>query len=92
MKGKSDFFFLSFDKKKILGNHCCFFQIVQFGMNQAVGPVSFDLPQQGNALCERPFGESAAQLIDLEVRSLIDAAFHRTYQLLVDKREMVEKV
>uniref|UniRef100_A0A3B3B9U6 AAA+ ATPase domain-containing protein n=1 Tax=Oryzias melastigma TaxID=30732 RepID=A0A3B3B9U6_ORYME len=67
-------------------------QIVQFGMNQAVGPVSFDLPQQGNALCERPFGESAAQLIDLEVRSLIDAAFHRTYQLLVDKREMVEKV
>ncbi|XP_078800653.1 mitochondrial inner membrane m-AAA protease component AFG3L1 isoform X3 [Oryzias latipes] len=67
-------------------------QIVQFGMNKAVGPVSFDRPQQGNTLCERPFGESTAQLIDLEVRSLIDAAFHRTHQLLVDKKEMVEKV
>lgn len=61
-------------------------------MNKAVGPVSFDRPQQGNTLCERPFGESTAQLIDLEVRTLIDAAFHRTHQLLVDKKEMVEKV
>uniref|UniRef100_A0A8C8DX44 AAA+ ATPase domain-containing protein n=1 Tax=Oryzias sinensis TaxID=183150 RepID=A0A8C8DX44_9TELE len=67
-------------------------QIVQFGMNKAVGPVSFDRPQEGNTLCERPFGESTAQLIDLEVRSLIDAAFHRTHQLLVDKKEMMEKV
>uniref|UniRef100_A0A3B5M1C4 AAA+ ATPase domain-containing protein n=1 Tax=Xiphophorus couchianus TaxID=32473 RepID=A0A3B5M1C4_9TELE len=32
------------------------------------------------------------QLIDQEVRSLVDVAFQRTLQLVVDKKEMVEKV
>ncbi|KAM3625752.1 uncharacterized protein V6R79_017067 [Siganus canaliculatus] len=67
-------------------------QVVQFGMNEAVGQVSFDLPQQGGYVTEKPFSEPTAQLIDQEVRSLIDAAFQRTLQLVTDKKEMVEKV
>ncbi|XP_040899638.1 AFG3-like protein 1 isoform X2 [Toxotes jaculatrix] len=67
-------------------------QVVEFGMNEAVGQVSFELPQQGNIVTEKPFSESTAQLIDQEVRLLIDAAFQRTLQLVTDKKEMVEKV
>ncbi|MEQ2208444.1 hypothetical protein XENOCAPTIV_000092 [Xenoophorus captivus] len=67
-------------------------QVVQFGMNKEVGQVSFDLHLQQNAVTEKPYSESAAQLIDQEVRSLVDDAFQRTLQLVVNKKEMVEKV
>ncbi|XP_047218259.1 AFG3-like protein 1 [Girardinichthys multiradiatus] len=67
-------------------------QVVQFGMNKVVGQVSFDLHLQQNAVTEKPYSESAAQLIDQEVRSLVDDAFQRTLQLVVNKKEMVEKV
>lgn len=67
-------------------------QVVQFGMNEAVGQVSFNLPQQGDVVTEKPYSESTAQLIDQEVRTLIDTAFQRTLQLVTDKKEMVEKV
>lgn len=53
--------------------------------------MSFDLHQQGDIITEKPFGEATAKLIDQEVRLLIDAAFQRTLQLVIDKREMVEK-
>uniref|UniRef100_A0A3Q2G402 AFG3-like protein 2 n=1 Tax=Cyprinodon variegatus TaxID=28743 RepID=A0A3Q2G402_CYPVA len=66
-------------------------QVVQFGMNKAVGLVSFDLHLQPNAFQEKPYSESAAQLIDQEVRTLVDVAFKRTFQLVVDKKEMVAK-
>ncbi|MEQ2187180.1 hypothetical protein GOODEAATRI_001946 [Goodea atripinnis] len=67
-------------------------QVVQFGMNKVVGQVSFDLHLQQNAVTEKPYSESAAQLIDQEVRLLVDDAFQRTLQLVVNKKEMVEKV
>uniref|UniRef100_A0A8C6KDA2 AAA+ ATPase domain-containing protein n=1 Tax=Nothobranchius furzeri TaxID=105023 RepID=A0A8C6KDA2_NOTFU len=67
-------------------------QVVQFGMNKAIGLVSFDLHQQENAVTEKPYSEYKAQLIDQEVRSLVEAAFQRTFQLITDKKKMVEKV
>ncbi|XP_054626915.1 AFG3-like protein 1 isoform X2 [Dunckerocampus dactyliophorus] len=67
-------------------------QVVQFGMSEAVGQVSFELPQQGDMVTEKPFSEPTAQLIDQEVRQLIDSAFRRTLQLLTEKKAMVDKV
>lgn len=69
-----------------------YFKVVQFGMNPAVGQVSFDYNGQSALVSEKPFSESTAQLIDKEVRLLIEGAFQRTLQLVTEKKEMVEKV
>uniref|UniRef100_F6X5N3 AFG3-like protein 1 n=1 Tax=Macaca mulatta TaxID=9544 RepID=F6X5N3_MACMU len=67
-------------------------QIVQFGMSEKLGQVSFDFPRQGEAPVEKPYSEATAQLIDEEVRCLISAAYKGTLDLLTQCREHVEKV
>ncbi|XP_060110127.1 AFG3-like protein 1 [Heteronotia binoei] len=67
-------------------------QIVQFGMSDKLGQVSFALPQPGELAPEKPYSEATAELIDEEVRALIHAAHQRTLELLTSCREQVEKV
>merc|ERR1719293_648294 len=67
-------------------------QITQFGMNDAVGNVSFEQPQQGEMVFDKPYSEQTAMLVDKEAKKLISAAMDRTVNLLTEKKDLVEKV
>jgi len=63
--------------------------ITMYGMNPKVGNISFnDQQDQFN----KPYSEKTAELIDVEVRTLIGSVYDRTKQLLIDKREGLEKL
>lgn len=67
-------------------------QITQFGMNDRVGNVSFEQPQQGELVFDKPFSEATAQVIDEEARKMIRLAMDRTERLIADHKEDVVKV
>jgi AFG3 family protein len=67
-------------------------QIVQFGMNEKVGNLSFDIPQQGEMVVEKPYSEETAQMIDSEVRNLVRRAYEKTVQVIEQHKDDVEKV
>ena len=63
--------------------------VTVYGMNDKIGNISFYDPQQDN-MFTKPFSEETGKLIDEEVRKLIEIAFERTKQLLVEKKKEVE--
>jgi len=67
-------------------------QITQYGMNENVGNVSFEQPQQGEMVFDKPYSESTSQLIDQEAKKMIASAMERTLSILTEKKEEVEKV
>ena len=67
-------------------------QITQFGMNDVVGNVSFEQPQQGEMVFDKPFSEATAQLVDEEAKKMIDRAMKTTMDLLIKHKDDVIKV
>lgn len=67
-------------------------QIVKFGMSEKVGNLSFDTPQPGEMVLDKPYSEQTAQMIDDEVRDLIKTAFDQTMKLLIEHKDDIEKV
>merc|ERR1712241_390975 len=67
-------------------------QITQYGMNETVGHVSFEQPQPGEMVFDKPFSEATAQMIDEEAHKMINTAMERTINLLTEKKDLVEKV
>ena len=63
--------------------------VTAYGMNKHVGNVSFYDPTQENTFT-KPYSEETGKMIDEEVRSIIDAAYQRTIQLLQEKKQEVE--
>ncbi|XP_077424357.1 mitochondrial inner membrane m-AAA protease component AFG3L1 isoform X2 [Vanacampus margaritifer] len=78
------------DLKKV--TQSAYAQVVQFGMSEKVGQVSFELPRQGEMVLEKPYSEATAELIDGEVRALVERAYAHTLRLLQDKKDLVELI
>ncbi|MCX2573723.1 ATP-dependent zinc metalloprotease FtsH [Pedobacter sandarakinus] len=62
-----------------------------YGMNDAVGNVSFHDPQNEYNF-NKPYSDKTSELIDVEVRKLIGDVYIKTKQLLLDKQEGLEKL
>ena len=71
--------------------------ITRFGMSNALGPVALGR-QQGNMFlgrdiaAERDFSEETAAIIDDEVRKLVEQAYQRAKQVLVENRAVLDKL
>ncbi|MBC7382948.1 MAG: ATP-dependent zinc metalloprotease FtsH [Bacteroidia bacterium] len=62
-----------------------------YGMNATIGNVSFyDTNQEQTFI--KPFSERTAELIDIEVRKLIDSCYIKTKALLNEKRSKLEEL
>jgi AFG3 family protein len=62
-----------------------------YGMNDKVGNLSFYDPHGENQF-NKPYSDTTAELIDSEVRNLVDQVYTKTKELLTLHREGLEKV
>jgi len=67
-------------------------EVVHYGMSEKVGQLSFEMPQQGDMQFDKPYSETTANIIDEEVREIVNSAYEKTKALLTEKKDIVEKV
>ena len=60
-------------------------------MNANIGNVSFNDSNQEYGFT-KPYSEKTAEMIDHEVRIIIDACYQKTKQLLLSKRDKLEEL
>ncbi|KAG6841930.1 hypothetical protein C0991_005110 [Blastosporella zonata] len=63
-----------------------------YGMNDAIGPVSYGGEKGSKENWTKPFSERTAEMLDGEVRRMITNAYERTRNLLTEHRDDVIKV
>ncbi len=64
--------------------------VTVYGMNPAIGNMSFYDSKQSEYNFNKPYSEATAERIDVEVKKIIDTAFDRTKSLLREHREHLE--
>ncbi len=65
--------------------------VTMYGMSEKVGNVSFN-DQQNEYSFGKPYSDSTAELIDSEVRALINRVYQETKALLINHRDDLEKI
>src|SRR5690606_15444128 len=64
--------------------------VTVYGMSERVGNISFNDGQE--AQCQKPYSAKTAELIDEEVRRLVDEIYTKTRALLLDKQDGLIKL
>jgi AFG3 family protein len=65
--------------------------VMYYGLNQKLGNISYyDSRGQYDQSLTKPYSEATAQLIDEEVRKLVDAAYQKTKSLLLQHKDKLE--
>jgi len=67
-------------------------QIMMYGMNEEIGHVSFPEFSNMGLIGDKRYSEATAQIVDIEVRKLINNAMNRTLHLLREHRDSVNSV
>jgi cell division protease FtsH len=62
-----------------------------YGMNPKVGNVSFYDPNNEYGFT-KPYSDKTAEMIDIEVRNMIDECYVATKKMLSEKRDMLERL
>ncbi len=62
--------------------------VVQFGMSESVGHINFNVAKRQEMQFYKPYSDKTAELIDAEVKRIIDDIHLRAQQILVEKDEV----
>jgi AFG3 family protein len=63
-----------------------------YGMNEAIGNLSYYDSKQSDYAFQKPYSDATAEKIDKEVRSIIEGAYNRTKQLLIQHRQYLDVI
>ncbi|MDH4089658.1 MAG: ATP-dependent zinc metalloprotease FtsH [Cyclobacteriaceae bacterium] len=63
-----------------------------YGMNPVIGNMSFYDSKQSEYSFQKPYSDATANMIDMEVKKIIDSAYERTKKLLVLHREYLDLI
>jgi AFG3 family protein len=63
-----------------------------YGMNKEIGNMSYYDSKQSDYSFQKPYSDATAEKIDKEVRSIIDGAYNRTKDLLVQHRGYLDVI
>lgn len=67
--------------------------IVYFGLNKEIGNISYyDSSGQNEFGFQRPYSESTAEKIDMEVKALVESAFERAVEILETNKDGLVKL
>jgi cell division protease FtsH len=70
-----------------------FNMVVYFGLNDKLGNISYyDSTGQQEYSFQKPYSEKTAELIDKEIKELVERAYKRAVDLLKSNREKLEKL
>lgn len=69
-----------------------FSQITKYGMSPKIGLLSFKSNSSEFQMAHRLYSDHTSQLVDSEIRDLVNSAYQRTVDLLTSKRDLLEKV
>jgi len=70
-----------------------FNMVVYFGLNDKIGNISYyDSSGQQEYSFHKPYSEKTAELIDIEIKDMVEKAYERAVDLLKNNRKKLEKL
>lgn len=70
-----------------------YMMVAYYGFNKKIGPVSFyDSTGRHESAFHKPYSEETAKLVDEEVRKLVNEAYERSKEILLEHKNALEEV
>ncbi len=66
--------------------------VTYYGMSPKLGNISFFNSSQDDYNFQKPYSEKTAELIDTEVKTLLDQVYERTKQIILDNKEKLAQL